>query len=758
MKFLIPIPIGTSVRLVALFALLCGRLLAAEDPEQVFRSPPDAAKPGVMWMWMGCNNSKAAITKDLQALHDAGYGRTLMFSLADVTTPWAGQIKKSPTPEIVAWTEPWWQLVRHAALESKRLGMVFGMFNGPGYETSGGAWITPEMSMQEIICSEQTVTGGKKLELTLERKQVNLHGGSSPMFSPLTGKVEAPEIPARGTFYRDIAVLAVPAEGVVAKDQVIVLTDTMAADGKLTWDAPVGKWTIYRFGHTTMGTLLQPSQWEANGLECDKMSVEAVTFHMDHVIGKIKKHVGDLIGTGFHFVHVDSYEAGTPSWTPKMREEFAARRGYPLTPFLATFAGRVVGSEEETKRFKADFNATIQDLYRDAHFAITSKMLRDAGLIFSCEPYGGPWRQAEIMPLVHQVMTEFWTNGGRFSPFELEPTVDAMRKSGQNIVEAEAFTGLPGDSQWSETPAWLKPIGDAAFCAGVNRFILASYTPQPWDERYKPGNTMGQWGTHFDRTQTLWEPGKAMVRYWTRCQALLQWGKPVMEADDFKAITSFGLSVKQIHRRADGSDVYFLANVSRTGGEAWCRFKQAGRQPEWWDAVTGTMRDLPQYEEKDGHTIIPLSLVPTESGFVVFRKPATGNKNGVNQPVLKTVKELSGAWDVTFDPAWGGPKTAVRFGQLTDWTQHADRGIRYYSGTATYRTTFNIPPSDLKPTGYRFSLGTVPHRPGADEWPGSGRGLVRPVERAGARRAGTRHGQCRGDRRDQYLGESSDRR
>jgi N-acetylglucosamine-6-sulfatase len=40
--------------------------------------------------------------------------------------------------EIVAWTKPWWALARHAAQESKRLGMEFGVFNGPGYETSDG--------------------------------------------------------------------------------------------------------------------------------------------------------------------------------------------------------------------------------------------------------------------------------------------------------------------------------------------------------------------------------------------------------------------------------------------------------------------------------------------------------------------------------------------------------------------------------------------------------------------------------------------
>ena len=123
--------------------------LGASDPAKVFEHPPETAKPGVLWMWMGSNLSKEGITKDLEALKKAGFNRTTMFSLADVTTPWAGEIKNSPTPELISWTEPWWKLVRHAAEESKRLGMDFGMFNGPGYEASGGPWITPELSMQE---------------------------------------------------------------------------------------------------------------------------------------------------------------------------------------------------------------------------------------------------------------------------------------------------------------------------------------------------------------------------------------------------------------------------------------------------------------------------------------------------------------------------------------------------------------------------------------------------------------------------------
>ena len=141
------------------------------DPAEVFKNPPESAKPGVLWMWMGCNLTREGITRDLEALKKAGFNRTTMFSLADITTSLAGEIGKSPTPEIISWTEPWWKLVRHAAEESKRLGMDFGMFNGPGYETSGGTWITPELSMQDICWSKQSVTGNMHVSLKLERSK-----------------------------------------------------------------------------------------------------------------------------------------------------------------------------------------------------------------------------------------------------------------------------------------------------------------------------------------------------------------------------------------------------------------------------------------------------------------------------------------------------------------------------------------------------------------------------------------------------------
>ena len=72
---------------------------------------------------------------------------------------------------------------------------------------------------------------------------------------------------------------------------------------------------------------------------------------------------------------------------------------------------------------------------------------------------------------------------------------------GINQIDAEAFTAWPKECHWNETPASIKPVGDGAFCDGVNRFVLHRFTHQPYGDKYQPGFAMGQWGLHFDRTQ-----------------------------------------------------------------------------------------------------------------------------------------------------------------------------------------------------------------------------------------------------------------
>jgi hypothetical protein len=52
--------------------------------------------------------------------------------------------------------------------------------------------------------------------------------------------------------------------------------------------------------------------------------------------------------------------------------------------------------------------------------------------------------------------------------------------------------------------------------------------------------------------------------------------------------------------------------------------------------------------------------------------------------------EIAGPWEVSFDPNRGAP-TSVRLDRLISWTEHADPGVKYYSGSAVYEKEFDIP-------------------------------------------------------------------
>jgi len=155
---------------------------------------------------------------------------------------------------------------------------------------------------------------------------------------------------------------------------------------------------------------------------------------------------------------------------------------------------------------------------------------------------------------------------------------------------------------------------------------------------------------------------------------------------------SKGAPLHYIHRRSKGADIYFVSNQQDKSVSAECTFRAAGRQPELWDAVTGECRDAVAFKIAGGRTTVPLELAPRGSLLVVFRKSASSTKGPAasNFPELAQVGKISGPWTVKFDAKWGGPKS-VEFKTLEDWTKRPEKGIKYYSGKATYHKTFDLP-------------------------------------------------------------------
>ena len=506
-----------------------------------FRDPPNSAKPQTFYHLMNGNVTKEGVTRDFEEIARAGLGGVLIVDVACFVPP--GPLKFN-TPE-------WYDLLRHAQREAKRLGLEITLSNCSGWSNSGGPWNTPENGMKVIKFSETKVAGPRsRWSATLPREKNDNgfyediavlayptpeKGASLSNFNLKTGRSRI----LKQDFRRDVHEF--PQKQVVARKNEIDLTDRMHGDGTLEWDVPEGDWTILRIGHVCSGTRNHPASETGCGLEVDKLSAKAMDVHFNSYVGKVCDILKAELGgeSGIMNIHVDSWEVGCQNWTQGFDKVFERRCGYSIRPWLPVFAGCIVESVDKTERFLEDFRRLVADLFAENYAGRLAELCRARGLAFSAEPYGygnfddfAYGRQAAIP------MGEFWSMTDRGPKYIFWNDTYIYRLAaylshvwGRRFAAAEAFTSQPHNGgRWLTTPFQVKSQGDVVYARGINRFVYHRYVHQPWaDDRYLPGMTMGRWGMHLDRTQTWWHIAPSLFSYQSRCQWMLQEGRFVAD-------------------------------------------------------------------------------------------------------------------------------------------------------------------------------------------------------------------------------------
>ncbi|MBT8044323.1 MAG: hypothetical protein KJO79_05175, partial [Verrucomicrobiae bacterium] len=194
-----------------------------------------------------------------------------------------------------------------------------------------------------------------------------------------------------------------------------------------------------------------------------------------------------------------------------------------------------------------------------------------------------------------------------------------------------------------------------------------------------------------------------------------------------------------IHRATEKQDIYLVSNSSMERTVLECRFRVGdGRVPSFWNAEDGSVSPCFEYQHKDGFTYLTIELAAASSVFVVFSEQEapehllTIERSGeagswaANYPEINVLKlsgdqaealvwrpgsyafttsegragnwvvdkvpapkTIAGPWTIRF-PADRGAPAEVVFPKLLDWTQHADSGVKYFSGTATYHKEFKL--------------------------------------------------------------------
>lgn len=321
----------------------------------------------------------------------------------------------------------------------------------------------------------------------------------------------------------------VPDNLCIPSNKIIDLTNKLDKNGRLTWNAPAGEWTIIRMGHTSTGHQNETAGG-GKGLECDKFNRTAVTLQFNKWFGEFYNHVdAATIKQVLQFLHVDSWECGSQNWSPLFRTEFKKRRGYDLYPYLPVMAGIPIGSADSSERILHDVRQTVAELVKDNFYVTLSKLAHQKGVQITEEsvaPTMGSdgmlhYKTADIP------MGEFWLRSPTHDkPNDMLDAISAAHIYGKNIVQAEGFTELR--MAWDEHPGMLKTLADRNFALGINRLVYHVFMHNPWMDK-KPGITLDPIGLYFQRDQTWWKQASAWVGYAKRCQTLLQFGKPVTD-------------------------------------------------------------------------------------------------------------------------------------------------------------------------------------------------------------------------------------
>lgn len=137
-----------------------------------------------------------------------------------------------------------------------------------------------------------------------------------------------------------------------------------------------------------------------------------------------------------------------------------------------------------------------------------------------------------------------------------------------------------------------------------------------------------------------------------------------------------------VHRKVGDDEIYWVNNRTNNVENLEATFRVEGKAAEVWHPETGRIEEA-SYNMVDGRTTVPLRMEPNDAVFVVFRKKAATPSLSLTQPVETQLAVIDGAWKVSFQPDRGAPAQIV-LDQLSSWSENAEPGVKYFSGTGSY--------------------------------------------------------------------------
>lgn len=196
-----------------------------------------------------------------------------------------------------------------------------------------------------------------------------------------------------------------------------------------------------------------------------------------------------------------------------------------------------------------------------------------------------------------------------------------------------------------------------------------------------------------------------IVSCWNTIDSIAKLGVPVIKdkwtKDDLSAIgigrdAVLPDSIDFTHRHADDADIYFISNQ---GNEAKCFVPEFRDRRKFCYIVSAEDDHIYKWNSK-----YEIALPSGSSLFYVFTDKEIDGKFLYQPKQVGIMLPLNNkSWKVSFEKTG----KVIEMKELKDWTSYQENDIRYYSGHASYETTFKRKSTANKGEAVVLDLGRV---------------------------------------------------
>lgn len=452
-----------------LLFIVSGATGVAAEPASLLQWPEATAdaRPWAYWWWMGSAVDKESLAWNLKACRDAGYGGLHVIPIYGV---------KGYEDKYIDYLSPkWMEMLAFTVEEAKRLGMGIDMTTGTGW-CFGGPNVPDQDSCANIVVQVHKVKAGGRLAKKVDRQKTH-------------------------------ALVAYSGGG-----DAIEITDKIAADGSVNWVAPEGDWQVYAVSQKLTGRRVKRAAPGGEGWMLNAFSVQAIENYLKRFDEAFAGYDGSVPRAMYH----DSYEY-QGNWADDLFAEFEARRGYRLQDHLPALQGKA--SADEIARVRTDYNETLSDKHL-AYVKTWVEWVHGKGCKTRNQAHGSPSNLLDTYAAADIPETEMF-NKDR-DVFVSKFASSAAHTTDKRLVAAETGTWLA--DHFTVTLGQMKTLVDRLFLSGVNHVVYHGTCYSPPDDPW-PG-WLFYASTEMNPRNAIWRDAPALNAYITRCQSMLQSGRP----------------------------------------------------------------------------------------------------------------------------------------------------------------------------------------------------------------------------------------